>query len=93
MATPHGQLSALATLIADAVKVVQTEFEKTSKPFVPSLDDITPHPLDDAVASMALRTAIQTIEGACAQLCATVARPKHTMLNVSEPNPHVVPPG
>ena len=31
---------------------------------------------------MELRLAIQTIEGACAQLMATVARPSHTVFNV-----------
>ncbi|KAK0443652.1 uncharacterized protein EV420DRAFT_1484876 [Desarmillaria tabescens] len=34
---------------------------------------------------MELMEAIQTIEGACAQLCALVARPNHTMLNMFEP--------
>ncbi len=47
------------------------------------LDDTAPHPLDDQVSSTEMREAIQTIEGACAQLCALVARPNRTMLSVS----------
>ena len=82
---PHGQLSALVALIADATKTVETHFARSSKPYVPSLDDIEPHPLDIISNSMELRLAIQTIEGACAQLMATVARPSHTVFNVSTP--------
>jgi hypothetical protein len=81
----HGQLSALVTLITDATKVVEAHFAKTSMPYVPSLDDTEPHPLDIMSDSMELRIAIQTIEGACAQLSATVARPAHTILNVIFP--------
>ncbi|TFK36164.1 S-adenosyl-L-methionine-dependent methyltransferase [Crucibulum laeve] len=81
MAT-HGQLSALVTLIADATKVVESHYQKfPEKPYVPSLDDVEPHPLDDAISDKELRNAIQTIEGACAQLTATVARPSHTLVN------------
>ncbi|KAK0441263.1 O-methyltransferase-domain-containing protein [Desarmillaria tabescens] len=78
----HSQLSKLVSLISSAVDVVQETFAKTSRPEVPSLDDTTRHPLDSPESSsMELMEAIQTIEGACAQLCALVARPNHTMLN------------
>jgi hypothetical protein len=85
MNSSHGQLSALVTLITDATKIVEAHFAKTSMPYVPSLDDTEPHPLDIMSDSMELRIAIQTIEGACAQLSATVARPAHTVLNVILP--------
>jgi hypothetical protein len=77
-----GQITALAKLISDASKVVEANFAKSSKPYVPSLDDTEPHPIDKQLAGKELRTAIQTIEGACAQLSATVARPSHTIINV-----------
>ena len=77
------ELSALVALIADATKVVEAHYKKVeAKPYVPSLDDTEPHPLDTVISGRELRTAIQTIEGACAQLCASVARPNHTVLNV-----------
>ena len=84
MALRGGQISALAKLISDASKVVEAHFAKSSKPYVPSLDDTEPHPIDKELAGKELRTAVQTIEGACAQLSATVARPSHwhTIVNV-----------
>ncbi|KAG7439317.1 S-adenosyl-L-methionine-dependent methyltransferase [Guyanagaster necrorhizus] len=75
------QLSQLVSLISNATKSVEDAFAKTAKPDVPSLDDTTPHPLDDQVSSTEMREAIQTIEGACAQLCALVAHPNRAMLN------------
>ena len=82
MARPHGQISALTALISEASKIVEGYFAKSSKPYVPSLDDKEPHPLDEQLTEVELRTAIQTIEAACAQLSATVARPSHTVVNV-----------
>ena len=82
MALRRGQVSALVKLISDASKIVEGHFVKSSKPYVPSLDDTEPHPLDKQLSEKELRTAIQTIEGACAQLSATVARPSHTIINV-----------
>ena len=82
MALRSGQILSLAKLISDASKVVEAHFAKSSKPYVPSLDDTEPHPIDKQLAGKELRTAVQTIEGACAQLSATVARPSHTITNV-----------
>jgi hypothetical protein len=78
------QLSALVALIADATKIVEAHYKKVeAMPYVPSLDDLDAHPLDGVIAGdKELCTAIQTIEGACSQLCATIARPNHTVLNV-----------
>jgi hypothetical protein len=82
-AQPHAQLSALVGLISDATRNIEAQFAKSSKPFVPSLDDTSPHPLDIQISSMELKIAIRTLEAACAQLCATLARPNHTVTNVS----------
>ncbi|KXN85135.1 L-sorbose 1-dehydrogenase [Leucoagaricus sp. SymC.cos] len=54
-------------------------------PYVPSLDDTEPHPLDTEFYPSDVRQAAQILEGACAQLCATLLRPNHTILNVSAP--------
>ena len=83
--TSHGSVSALVALIVGAAKSIEVEYAKSSTPSVPSLDDLTPHPLDSQVSSSALRQATQILEGACAQLCATVARPQHTISNVRSP--------
>jgi len=88
-------LAALATIIADATKVVEAYYEKAASESsltyqcsaLPSLDSTEPHPLDGQLSTLELRTAIETIEGACAQLSATVARPNHTMVNVSPTSP------
>jgi hypothetical protein len=48
---------------------------------VPSLDAV--HPLDSSLNVLALKKAIRTLEGACEQLCSTLAPPGHTILNVS----------
>jgi len=77
------QLSRLVSLISEATKLVESRFMSSSNPYVPSLDDTDPHPLDTQLSDPALRAAVQTIEGACAQLCALVARPSHTIVNVS----------
>ena len=83
MASNHGQISALIALIVDASKIVEQHYAKSAVPLVPSLDDIAPHPLDNEIFDSELRNAIQIIEGACLQLSATVARPNHTIVNVS----------
>ncbi|KAK0184328.1 S-adenosyl-L-methionine-dependent methyltransferase [Armillaria mellea] len=79
------QISQLVSLITNATKLVEDTFAATTRPDVPSLDDTAPHPLDNQILSMEMREAIQTIEGACAQLCALVARPNRTVLNIIEP--------
>ena len=45
------------------------------------LSTTQPHPIDKQVAEKELRIVVQIIEGACAQLSATVARPSHTIAN------------
>jgi len=79
----NGSVSDLVALIVSAAKSIEAEYAKSSTPSVPSLDDLTPHPLDSQISSAALREATQILEGACTQLCATVARPQHTIVNVS----------
>lgn len=79
----NGQLNALLALITESVATVQNEFSQSSKPYVPSLNDTEPHPLDTQFSSPELIKAVRTIQGACVQLCATAVRPNRTLLNVS----------
>ena len=82
MESHPSHLSTLVELIANATRLVESRFKASSHPYVPTLDDTREHPLDKTLSDQELRAAIQTIEGACAQLCATVARPSHTVVNV-----------
>jgi len=83
MISNNASLSALVTLIGDATSVVEAHFKASAKPYVPSLEDTEEHPLDVKLYSPELRKAVQTIEGACAQLCATVVKPSHSIVTVS----------
>jgi hypothetical protein len=82
---PNAQaLSTLVALIANATKVVEAHFLSSQKSgYIPSLDDITEHPFDSQVPPPDVRQAVQTIEAACAQLCATVIKPRTAVCNVS----------
>ncbi|KAG7098238.1 hypothetical protein E1B28_000202 [Marasmius oreades] len=68
------QLSKLLALINNATKVIEAQ---TSTDL--SLDKTTTE--NDALSTPEVREAIRIIEGACAQLVASVARPSHTILN------------
>jgi len=82
MAVSGGNVPALVSLIVNAAKTIEAEYAKSSQPSIPSLDDLLPHPLDTEIPSDGLKQATRILEGACAQLCATVARPGHTIVNV-----------
>ncbi|KAF8815777.1 S-adenosyl-L-methionine-dependent methyltransferase [Phlegmacium glaucopus] len=82
MALNHdGQVSALISLIVNAGKALEQHFAKSAKPFIPSLDDTEPHPVDSEIFNKELRTTIQVIEAACLQLSSTAGRPSHTLVN------------
>jgi len=79
-------ISSLVSLIAGAASSLESYYSAhLTKPHVPSLDDTEPHPLDNEVYPPDVRQAAQILEGACAQLCTTLLRPNHIMLNVSTP--------
>jgi hypothetical protein len=80
------QLSVLLSLLTDACESVEREYAKTSKP-LPSLDDVNPHPLDDQPYPLELRESVRIIEAITAQICASVGRPNHVMVNVSPNQP------
>ncbi|KAI9568006.1 O-methyltransferase-domain-containing protein [Boletus coccyginus] len=81
MSTNRAKLEALLKLINSAAQEAIVEYEKTGDG-APAIDASEPHPLDDATDNMALRSAIRTLEGACAQLCTTLAPPSHTAMNL-----------
>ena len=86
MSRTPASISNLVSLIAGAASSLESYYAAhPTEPHVPSLDDTEPHPLDNELYPSDVRQAAQTLEGACAQLCATLLRPNHTVLNVSSP--------
>jgi hypothetical protein len=77
----RAELEKLLEVINGAALLAIEEYEKNGNG-VPSLDSVEKQPLDDAFDSLALRKAIRLLEGACGQLCATLAPPAHTVINV-----------
>jgi hypothetical protein len=79
--SPTQSLTALVSLISNAVKVVIDEYEQHGHP-EPSLNSTSPGPFDALEnTSPDLARAVRTIEAACAQLSFTVANPGHVMVN------------
>ncbi|KAL0060251.1 hypothetical protein AAF712_012961 [Marasmius tenuissimus] len=77
-------IDALLGLIQSATHSAVAEYHKSGHG-VPSPDGSWPHPLDSAPDILALKHAIQLLEGACERLCTTLAQPAHTLLNRSMP--------
>lgn len=78
------RIKALLKLISKSADDALLEYEKTGHD-VPSLDSTEPHPLDSMTDNIIMKKAIRLLEGACDQLCTTLAPPAHTILNVSCP--------
>ncbi|KAG6381902.1 O-methyltransferase-domain-containing protein [Boletus reticuloceps] len=87
MSTNKVKLEALLKLINSAARVAIEEYEKAGGD-VPSIDSTEPHPLDNANDQVALKSTIRTLEGACAQLCTTLAPPSHTAINLVQVYDH-----
>jgi hypothetical protein len=79
--SPRAELEGLLGLITSATQEAMAVYEKSGHG-IPSIHSTTTHPLDTEVTTLALRKAIRTLEGACEQLCTTLAPPNHTLLNV-----------
>ncbi|KAG2142237.1 S-adenosyl-L-methionine-dependent methyltransferase [Suillus bovinus] len=80
------KLEALLTLINTSARDAIALYEKYGD--VPAIDQTGPHPLDNAVDQVALKSAIRTLEGASAQLCTTLAPPSHTAINLVQVYDH-----
>lgn len=84
MSAYPSDLTALAKLISDSVAVVTSEYI-TAGYMPPTLDSTEQDPFHSPeLVSERLKTAIKTIEAACAQLSATVAGAGHVVTNVGE---------
>lgn len=69
---PHEKIDTLLGLISSAAHEAVADYEKRGYD-VPSLDSPNPHPTDANPTTLALKKAIRVLEGACEQLCTTLA--------------------
>jgi hypothetical protein len=79
MRAARSKLDTLLALLNSAAQEAIAEYENMGG--VPSTDSA--HPLDAKPPTVALRNALRILEGACEQLCTTLAPPAHTLLKVS----------
>ncbi|KAG9218403.1 hypothetical protein CCMSSC00406_0007996 [Pleurotus cornucopiae] len=81
MSASSNDLTTLVKLISDSVAVVVSEYAKVGHA-PPALESTDQDPFHSPeLMSERLRTAIKTIEAACAQLSASVASPGHVVTN------------
>ncbi|KAJ7755335.1 S-adenosyl-L-methionine-dependent methyltransferase [Mycena maculata] len=85
MAPNLDRISSLLNLINEAARTLEAGYT-TGDGYVPSLDETKAYPLDKQISAPEMKEAVQVLEGACAQLCATLARPNHTVVNALEPS-------
>ena len=77
----EAQLEALLDIITTSARQAIAEYKKGGND-VPTISSKTYHPLDFATNTVALKKAVRLLEGACQQLCASLAPPQHTVCNV-----------
>ncbi|KAH0826051.1 hypothetical protein J3R83DRAFT_7336 [Lanmaoa asiatica] len=78
----EAQLEALLDIINTSAHQAIAEYKKGGNE-VPTIHSKTYHPIDFAIDTVALKKAVRLLEGACQQLCASLAPPQHTLQNVS----------
>ncbi|KAJ3871568.1 hypothetical protein F5051DRAFT_340729, partial [Lentinula edodes] len=79
----HKEVRALLELISRSAIEALDEYEKHGEG-VPSIYEDKTHLLDEEQPSLQLKKIVRNLEGACDQLCATLAPPLHTIVNVSQ---------
>ncbi|KAG6815854.1 hypothetical protein H0H87_010745 [Tephrocybe sp. NHM501043] len=73
-------IETLLRLVNSSAQDALAQYEKHGFE-VPILSSTTSHPLDTSDESLELRKAIRVLEGACEQLCSSLAPPIHTIVN------------
>ncbi|KAG6376601.1 S-adenosyl-L-methionine-dependent methyltransferase [Boletus reticuloceps] len=76
----EAQLEALLEIINTSARQAIAEYKKDENE-VPTIHSKTYHPIDFANDTVALKKAVRLLEGACQQLCASLAPPQHTVQN------------
>lgn len=80
--TGRAEVHQLLTIIAQSATEALNEYEKHGS-MIPSIYETSELSWDGLEASVNLKKSIRALEGACDQLCATLAPPLHTIVNVS----------
>ncbi|KAF5372438.1 hypothetical protein D9757_009921 [Collybiopsis confluens] len=80
MSDGTASVRALLELINGSAENAMAEYERHGAP-VPALQSTRPHPLDQIQDVLRLRKIVRTLEGACEQLCATLAPPAASVVN------------
>jgi hypothetical protein len=84
MMSGEAQLEALLEIITTSARQAIAEYKKHGNGVdVPTIQSVEFHPLDFKEDTVALKRAVRSLEGACQQLCASLAPPQHTVVNVS----------
>ena len=78
----EAQLESLLEVINSSARQAIAEYKKGGND-VPTINSPEFHPLDNSAHNVVLRKAVRVLEGACQQLCASLAPPQRTVLNVS----------
>lgn len=78
----EAQLEALLEIINTSARQAIAEYKKGGNE-VPTIHSKTYHPIDFETDTVALKKSVRLLEGACQQLCASLAPPQHTLQNVS----------
>lgn len=79
----EAQLEALLEIINSSARLAIAEYKNHGNS-VPTIHSTEFHPLDFATDTVALKKAIRLLEGACQQLCASLAPPQHTVINFAQ---------
>lgn len=79
----EAQLEALLEIINSSARLAIAEYKNHGNS-VPTIHSTEFHPLDLATDTVALKKAIRPLEGACQQLCASLAPPQHTVINFAQ---------
>lgn len=82
--SPESEVESLLCLINSATQDALAIYKNSGRG-IPSIHSTNVDPFDKEATSLALKKAIRVLEGSCEQLCATLAPPSHTLLNVTCP--------
>jgi len=76
----EAQLEALLEIINTSTRQAIAEYKKGGNE-PPTIHSKAYHPIDFAIDTIALKKAVRLLEGACQQLCVSLAPPQHTVFN------------
>ncbi|KAH7890352.1 S-adenosyl-L-methionine-dependent methyltransferase [Phlebopus sp. FC_14] len=79
----EAQLEALLEIINSSARQAIAEYKRVGAT-VPTINSTEFHPIDFQTDTVALKKAVRLLEGACQQLCVSLAPPQHTVINFAQ---------